>query len=148
MKIREARKEDIPAVAELDTEMAKVDNSFFELHEVPNKQEAEEYISEKFKTAKILVAEENKEIVGYIIGEVKKNEDLSVKTGYIHGCYIKPKYRKKGIGNELAAALLSWFGSQGISHVIASFYEGNKIAKEFWKKVGFKSHQREIIVKL
>jgi len=43
-----------------------------------------------------LVAEENNEIIGYVVGIIRKN-----KTGHIVSIAVSPKHRRKKVGQKL-----------------------------------------------
>ncbi|CAL0307734.1 unnamed protein product [Lupinus luteus] len=72
---------------------------------------------------KMLVAEQNNELVGVIQGSIKMvilnshepPKDLA-KVGYVLGLRVAPHYRRKGIASSLVQRLEEWFRSNGVEY--------------------------------
>ena len=77
------------------------------------------------------VAEENKKIVGVIVAG---NDG---RRGYIYHTSVNSRYRKRGIGKKLVAAVLLAFKDLGINKAALLVFEKNKEGNTFWEKLGF-----------
>ncbi len=105
------------------------------------------YIHDPFK--KILVAEKDGEIAGFIAGEIIGcflPISSIKKVGYISGAYILPTYRNKGIMKRLESNIIDYFKRNGIEFVEVNFISENVIAKNCWESLGyttFREHARK-----
>ena len=88
------------------------------------------------------IAIENNEILGYAIAKIDYYPPVFDNTIY---CYltdivIKEKSRWKEIGNQLFDKLIEWCKSKGINRIELQYLPENKLAYEFYKNIGFKTH--------
>ncbi|MFH1181254.1 MAG: ribosomal protein S18-alanine N-acetyltransferase [bacterium] len=81
--------------------------------------------------AGFLVAENEKEIIGYIIGGIKEDSGLIISLA------IKPAWRKKGIGANLLQNLLRIIGRDP-KKIFLHVRTWNKEAVDFYKSFKFK----------
>ncbi len=58
-------------------------------------------------------------------------------VGYIEGIYVKPEYRKSGVGRALVAFAENWARTQGCKEMGSDTYQENTQSREFHKKAGF-----------
>lgn len=83
----------------------------------------------------IMVAEEDGEIVGALIGTIERN----------HGCYyriaIHPDHRRKGIGKALVSAMEQRFQSRKVSRILVAGDEHNAAAMPFYEALGYGANQ-------
>ena len=79
-----------------------------------------------------LVAEEGREIVGYIYGEVNG------ERGHLVSIAVSPNKRRKGVGSDLLKHLLEWFALKGVREVYLEVEVCNREAIRFYEKHGFK----------
>lgn len=79
----------------------------------------------------IMVAEEDGEIVGVLIGTIERN----------HGCYyriaIHPDYRRRGIGKALVSAMEQRFQLRKVSRILVAGDEHNAAAMPFYEAMGY-----------
>lgn len=79
----------------------------------------------------IMVAEEDEQIVGALIGTIEHN----------HGCYyriaIHPDYRRRGIGKALITAMEGRFQQRKVSRILISGDEHNKAAMPLYEAMGY-----------
>lgn len=79
----------------------------------------------------IVVAEEQGEIVGTLIGTIEKN----------HGCYFRiavhPEYRRRGIGKSLVSAMENKFQSRKVSDIFVAVDEHNAAALPLYEALGY-----------
>ena len=100
------------------------------------------FISEEFRKHKgaLFVAVENSKIIGYTFGwiEIKPKDINKVReVGYFSDLFVEEKYRNKGIGGNLARALINWFRKNKITLVNIYSYIQNPSIK-LYKRLGFK----------
>ncbi|MFA5369090.1 MAG: GNAT family N-acetyltransferase [Candidatus Paceibacterota bacterium] len=98
----------------------------------------------------ILVAEENNEIVGYLLAfKINRPEMFSIKkTGLISDIFIKENYRKRGIGELLAKESFNWFKKSKIKTIEINIESKNKPALNFWNALDFEDVSIEKYKKL
>lgn len=81
----------------------------------------------------LLVAEEGKEIIGFIWGNfISYGID---KFGYIEELFVKEKFRGKGIGTALVKTIIKKFKKLKAA---ALFVTTDRETAKFYKKLGFK----------
>jgi GNAT superfamily N-acetyltransferase len=88
---------------------------------------------------RILVAEHNEKIVGYILGAlVDSRAEMfhQEKSGHIADIFVAANYRANGIGRRLAKALIGWFRSQEAQQLEWNIAIHNAAAINFWKSLG------------
>ncbi len=81
----------------------------------------------------IFIAEEQNEIIGFIVGAASKG--IRYKEGLLD-IYIKEEYRGKGIGTLLMDTMFEWFRKEDCRSVMINAYADNKLALDFYKKYG------------
>ncbi|MFM9281525.1 GNAT family N-acetyltransferase [Paenibacillus jiagnxiensis] len=83
----------------------------------------------------ILVAEEDGELVGTLIGTIDKN----------HGCYyriaIHPDHRRKGIGKALIELMEQRFHQRKVSRIWVAGDEHNQAAMPLYEAMGYGASQ-------
>ncbi len=78
-----------------------------------------------------LVAEENGEIIGVVLG----GEDG--RRGYIYHMSVAESHRRRGIGKQLADRCLSAMKEAGIAKVALLVFKRNEAGNAFWERQGF-----------
>ena len=98
----------------------------------------------------IFVAEENKKIVGAILGKFFKPLRISryKKKGHISNLYVDKAHRKKGIAKKLTKKVLEWLKENNIPHASLEIHLDNKAAQNLYHKVGFKNFTVKMVKKL
>jgi len=84
-----------------------------------------------------LVAEENNEIIGYVVGIIRKN-----KTGHIVSIAVSPKHRRKKVGQKLLDAILTKFKKRKLIRVKLEVKTTNIPAISLYLKNGFQIVKR------
>jgi ribosomal protein S18 acetylase RimI-like enzyme len=83
----------------------------------------------------ILVAEEDEELVGTLIGTIDQN----------HGCYyriaIHPDHRRKGIGKALIELMEQRFHQRKVSRIWVAGDEHNQAAMPLYEAMGYGASQ-------
>jgi len=88
-------------------------------------------IAEKGKLF-IAIAHHREEKIGYIVSSIID------ETGEIDSVFIKPEYRKKGVGNMLMEASLNWIKTNNVKLIRVAVSVGNEEVFGFYAKYGFK----------
>src|SRR5574337_896132 len=67
---------------------------------------------------KIFVAQLDEKIIGFIIGQIEKDDDLvEPLSGIFEDWFVEPEYRKQGVGYALYHALENWFREKGCAQI-------------------------------
>ncbi len=98
-------------------------------------------LSDRLKDShtRVLVAEEEGRIVGYVLGVVV---DLVPEMfeqeagGFLADIFVLEAYRGQGIGTALVLALTDWFKQKGLKHFEWHVAAGNAEALAFWSRLG------------
>ncbi len=87
----------------------------------------------------LFIAKHEGRRIGYFLGMIKEcmAEEPS-RIGYVNGLYIVEEFRNSGVGQRLLEAGYGWFRSLDLTLVEIYTAWDNEIAKNFWKKNGFK----------
>jgi ribosomal protein S18 acetylase RimI-like enzyme len=153
IKIRNAKKKEINAIFDLWLESmiyhARLEPVIFGFND--KKADAgKKFISEqmKKKSAIFIVAEKNRQIVGYLLGRIIKRRlpfQKLRRTGWILDIVVQEKERNKGIGSLLLKKALKLFKRKNIKVLMLSVSERNKTAINFYKKHKFTTYLRSMV---
>jgi len=109
---------DIYSIAELYNKLAfyikeKTNDDYFNFKTISIK-ETSRYLKKSMKSPnnRIIVAEEQNEIIGFLSGEITEcflPVSLVKKIGYISGCYVKENFRNMGISKKMLKTLENYF---------------------------------------
>lgn len=80
----------------------------------------------------ILVAEQDDEIVGIVIGTIDNYK------GYVYRVVVKREFRGRGIGLQLADALKQRFHRRKVSRIMISMDTFNEVAIPFYESIGYR----------
>ena len=89
--------------------------------------------------ARILVAEVDDELVGYISGgiaDISKEMFESQRCGLIADVFVCAEQRRQGIGRSLVERLVLWFRACGVSSFEWYASARNPSALAFWRRMG------------
>jgi ribosomal protein S18 acetylase RimI-like enzyme len=102
------------------------------------KEDVKGYMKLDKKEAMIFVAEDNRNLIGYIYGRiVNKPKMVLNKIGIIEDWFVEEEYRDKGIGETLWNRLIIWFKSKKCNKLELDVFTTNKHAIEIYHKLGF-----------
>ncbi|MBW2977632.1 GNAT family N-acetyltransferase [Candidatus Woesearchaeota archaeon] len=150
MRIRKAKKEDIPEIKKLVIKLFstwakidpadKLDRSWFK------KSKSNKFYNSllKNKDKLLLVAEEDKTLIGYLLLETQFRDPFleGNRIGYVSELFVLPEYRKKGISKELLKKSNEWFKKKKFKWLVVSTHSRDKPAIQFWKRKGFKEFNK------
>ncbi len=86
------------------------------------------------KTDLVLICEENKKIIGFLLAELHTKKGFS----YLDDIYVNPKYRKKGIAAKLQKNHEKICKKLKIKQIMMTVLTTNKKMHQWSKKQGFK----------
>lgn len=104
----------------------------------------------KQKNAKLLVAEKNGIIIGYLLGQVHRRPRFfkTKECGFIGELVVAEKERGKSVGKRLLNAYIEWASRKGLPYINIFVDYQNRKGLNFWKKAGFETvmlEQRKIL---
>ncbi len=109
---------------------------------IPTAKEQERHFARSLRSrsSRILVAEKDGALVGFVHGSVEKPPHFNYpRLGYLHACYVDDAHRNGGVGRALVLALLDWFHARGLRVVDLGVLRSN-VAFRFWKELGFREY--------
>ena len=92
----------------------------------------------------LYLAEDNKKIIGYIYGYLKKDDTNKNKTAYLDALFIDNDYREKGIANNLIKAFKKWAKENKCSNIEVNVCSNNIKAKNLYLKNNFQSFKETL----
>jgi ribosomal protein S18 acetylase RimI-like enzyme len=85
-----------------------------------------------------LIAVRDQTTVGFLsTGPVRDTDLKGAGYGEVYALYVDPAQWRSGIGTELWRAGLNWFRDQEYRDVSLWVLEANRIARDFYEKLGF-----------
>ena len=97
-------------------------------------------VSRKERDFGVLIAEEDENVVGYIVVGIDRvrSEVFGFLWGHIISLAVDPDCHGRGIGSALIAAGLDWFRSKGVRHVEVLTDQNNIAAIRAYEKNNFR----------
>lgn len=139
LEIREATKDDLPDWARLRLELWP-DNTIETLT-----IEAQESLESKNAVC-FFCLDQNGQAQGFIEAAIYHNDEKPYC--HVEGWYLRPEYRRKGIGGELMDHVEQWALHRSISILTSDTDEGFPISPKAHAKAGFKTiHTMTIFLK-
>lgn len=93
------------------------------------------------------VAEMDKGVLaGFLEASVRNYADGAGRknVGYLEGWYVKPAFRKRGVGKALVKAAEAWARKRGFSHVGSDTWVGNRTSHRAHLAMGYREVGRDI----
>jgi len=137
MKIRKAEINDIEKIQKLNfllLEKEKTEYGYKTLNVIwPKTEIGKKYILKLINSNNgiVIVAENNKKIIGYLFGKVVKNKP---KIAELESFFIIDKYRDKGVGSKLYSEFETWCIKNKIKIIRLEVSTLNKRGIGFYKK--------------
>jgi ribosomal protein S18 acetylase RimI-like enzyme len=141
--IREAREDELLKASELWSEFMDFNagfNSSFDTRdrarEIFTKEMMAKYPSRDFRMA---VADRDGELVGFCFSYISQKPKYFIleKFGFIGDLYVRPGFRRQGIGNDLVKDAINFFARRKVNQIELLVSVKNKSAIEFWEAIGF-----------
>ena len=141
--IREATYSDLEKIKflwlKLAEEMYKIEEYIY-----PSRENAERWFLSVLSTlrerrGKVFIAQIGGEIVGFIYFtySLEMFLDVSKRVAFISDMYVKPRFRRQGIGSLLMEKCLEELKNLDIKYVRLSVLSNNVLAIRFYEKHGF-----------
>jgi [ribosomal protein S18]-alanine N-acetyltransferase len=86
----------------------------------------------QYETARTFVAEDENQIVGYVMARISGEE------GEILDLAVRPDLRRRGIGRQLLLSVWNALGSEGVRELYLEVRESNRAAIELYRGHGFR----------
>jgi ribosomal protein S18 acetylase RimI-like enzyme len=144
ISIREASAKDIPKIASTFLESAEYHaNLDPERYCVPRPEtvsaryQARPYPTDTEGTSITLVAEFNREIVGFIDARLERSPDLmhrEMTYCHIAEIAVSTRYQNQGVGEQLLRAAEEWGRRQGATFASLEYHVANTRAAEFYQR--------------
>ena len=151
--VRKATVDDIPAISELYREqfreMSKLIPDF-----IKEGDQSVEFLEKTISNddSDILVYEDNGNVVGFILLQVKTRPDFDFmipgKYCYIMDVIVTESNRNKGFGTELMNSAKDWAKEQNCSFINLDVLVNNPGAIKLYEKLGFIPKAQEMYCKL
>ncbi|MBP5533897.1 MAG: GNAT family N-acetyltransferase [Alphaproteobacteria bacterium] len=144
IKIRQAAIDDVAAISKIFHQVSIIHYQNVEREFVlPKIEDEQKYIAETIdnKDAVLFVAEENKNILGYLILYIQKYPDcffMDTRKGFIGSVGVDENYRGKGIGTKLLKAAETYLKKNDIFVFETDVFVFNKGAEKLYNRFGFK----------
>ncbi|HAD82555.1 MAG: hypothetical protein A2509_01415 [Candidatus Edwardsbacteria bacterium RIFOXYD12_FULL_50_11] len=86
------------------------------------------------------------EIIGFLEVSVRNYADGVGRqdVGYLEGWYVKPKYRKQGVGRALVKTAEEWAVRSGFSHMGSDTWVGNRGSYRAHRAMGYQDVGRDV----
>ncbi len=128
MEIETVQAADLPAIIDIDiriTGIAKPDlwTQLVEAQQVDDKRA-------------FLVARDNGQVVGYVVGEIRSWEFGSPPCGWLFTIGVRPEYRVAKIGTALFRALTDAFRKQGVETFRTMLHIDDHLLMSFFRAQG------------
>lgn len=139
--IRPAHEADIPALADLNTDLFREDSGRHDptinLDWPGRRTYFEELIADGARNVAWL-AEDHDQAIGYFVGRIRAADDFrTVTSAALEHLYVAPEYRNGGVGTALAQAFFTWAREQNATRATVTAYTDNADAIRFYQRIGF-----------
>jgi GNAT superfamily N-acetyltransferase len=137
MKIREAKREDAAAIGAMLEEFCAFLKSIGD--DTKFKCNADTFLRDGFgknPAFQGLVADNNGEAIGYLLYHFGYYTDEAMRIMQIVDLYVRPEYRRQGIGKDLMESASNICIKVGGKRLFWSVYTPNKNALAFYKQIG------------
>ncbi len=85
---------------------------------------------------RLLIAEREGEVIGYILGTIENKEE-GPRLGCVQEIFVDEFYRREGIGTAMCQQLMEWMQQRDVSGIRLNLLPGYPRAEEFFQQIGF-----------
>ena len=91
------------------------------------------------ETYTIFLVRDGEDDVGFIETQVMEKAPIHAhrRVGYIGSIYVKPHYRRKGVGSHLWELAWDWLSTHNVAKIQLAVAAKNPKALKFWQNLGF-----------
>lgn len=137
--IRDARKKDLDAVIAIDAEIS-IDYYGAVVDKTAYWREIFDYYVLREKDKRFfLVAEVDREVAGFIVGEARAWEFGSPLCGWVFAVEVYPRKRTMGIGQQLYTEMCRRLSQIGVSTLRTMVDIENKVTLSFYRSQGMRT---------
>jgi len=92
-----------------------------------------------------VMAKDGAEVVGYAVGRITMLPPFFEHRtrGYIHDVFVKPQFRRRGVGRRLVDEILRWLRQRGVN-LVELTVAANNDAVPFWERLGFRVYMYQM----
>jgi ribosomal protein S18 acetylase RimI-like enzyme len=150
MEIALLAEAEVPEAAKLYIELVHyykeaTHDPYFDFDVVPSLAGMREYLEEDFRNprARVYIVKDRGAIVGLTVGRIINCfPPFKIdKVGLLGEAYLQPAYRRQGIMRKLEALLIEFFQEQGVHYVELEVLSSNKLGKETWTALGYRTYK-------
>jgi N-acetylglutamate synthase-like GNAT family acetyltransferase len=138
LNIRVAQKNDIPAMANLLSELFAIEVDF--QIDLEKQQRGLTLLLESNK-AVVFVAEVEHQIIGMCSLQILISTAQGSKVGLIEDLIITKNHQKQGVGKQLLETVKNWAKQQGLTRLQLLADKNNQIALDFYQSNDWKTTQ-------
>jgi len=148
--IRRAKIDDLPQLIVLLKAIAHYHNDLSPIYPKIPKNPSERLVKLiKRRKAILIVAENNKKILGYFAADIRKTRMRVYKSmGYVTDGFVDKRYRRQGIGKSIFSFIKEWFLKHGIRRIELIVDTENEIGIKAWQSYGFKEYQKKMQIEI
>ncbi|HEY8292461.1 MAG TPA: GNAT family N-acetyltransferase [Thermomicrobiales bacterium] len=92
------------------------------------------------------VAEENEEIVGYVLAQPLRHFDLEPLAVWVEDISVHPNHHRRGTASALYRTLHDWGQSGGATAILAGIHVDNAASLAMHRRVGFDLYETRMAV--
>lgn len=146
MELRAADTDDTDVLVDLWVELAR-DQRAHGSHLVPedNRSAIREAITRRLVSGNVVIAGDDGAAAGFVMYSVERGRyEQDVTRGIIENVYVRPGYRRRGIGSDLIDAAERDLAEQGVEAVTLEVMAHNEAARRFYERHGYTPHRTEL----
>ncbi|HEX2948880.1 MAG TPA: GNAT family N-acetyltransferase [Armatimonadota bacterium] len=140
--VRQATRKDLESIGDLWVELMSFHSRLDQRFGIPP-QGRSNYIRHTYQAIRdhnyaVLVAENQDQILGYVIGYIAQNPPIfpQPQYGFIADICVTHHARRQGVGESLVKTLRDWFRMRGMDSVQLNVAHHNPVSQAFWRKMG------------
>ncbi len=145
VRVREATREDVPAIARLAADLVRLHHQFdprrFFLEE-PVEDGYAWWIGRELDRdgAVVLVAEIDGAVVGYTYSSLEKRDWVRLLDahGAVHDVFVDAAHRRHGVARALMQATVAALAARGAERIVLSTATPNESARALFAELGFR----------
>lgn len=98
----------------------------------------------------VFIAVVDKKVVGIIVGKIYRTLKVAgyERRGYMSNLYVKPRYRRRGIGKKLVEKTIDWLKSKDAKAITLEIHNENKVTINLYHKLGFKDFTTKMVKRI
>ena len=86
----------------------------------------------------VLLARDGNEVAGHLVGRFEGPGSVHpIRVADLESIHVYPAHRKRGVGDQLVTAFLSWATKKAAQRVTVTAYAANDGARRFYARHGF-----------